>query len=447
MDANRPQQGTPRLWADPLSADSAACLRDSVIMSTSATGALLSHIERRLCAAHHWPAPFGAFVVSEFLRCLTLKGLADAPAELSMPYLLDLAWNEAVLCTEEYPKLCESVLGAQGGIVHHSTRTADDADAVKTARIAAMAQAYKVKHGHDPRMRCDEYSQMIWQGSAPVVRAVAGAVAGTVADVAEEEEVDEVVPVIRGADAVAGAVADVDGEEEVADEGSAGAAVESVSPEETPVEVGDAARGPNFVVGEAVSEGQHGAVEENAVQGEAFGAHAHVGQKRQRMEDASGAGMRSRVEDVLVGHALVETVPEGQPSVADPLDRGVVEREVLMEEVSEGQSDAGDAVHIEPPVGNGPRGLMPTTDTPPRTFIMLTIGNIHDSSVASFKLGPGVSMEKLNRAYCARLAYKCDEGTCRLWKDAGRLSPSDTPASLGLESGDSLSFIPELAGC
>lgn len=329
-----------------------------------------------------------------------------------MPYLLDIVWNEAILCTAEYPVLCENLLGAQHGIVHHSTRTANDTEAVKIARVSAMAHAYQVKFGEDPRRRCDEYSRMIWPGSVSLCR--------------------------HGAETVTRAVSGVEEEEEDFDDEPAGAAVEMNSPEETLAPVGGAASGRNSTASDGVSGTLNGITEEKVTPGKASGTRIHLGRKRQRVEDASGAWARSVIirrrqgsassagalseeqersdrlphgpglegvdekkltskgvverqqpservpevqvdtktsperpvsagavhdgdspaKDALVVHSPPASITDGQTTVGD-----VFERQALTEEVVGPGRNAGDVVETEPPVGNGHRGQTPVACT------------------------------------------------------------------------------------
>lgn len=77
--------------------------------------------------------------ISMLLRCLPLKAGDFDPPQLSMPPDVDVAWHEALLCTEDYWRLCERVVGT-GAFVEHCTRSAIDGEAEKGLRMNAMAQ-------------------------------------------------------------------------------------------------------------------------------------------------------------------------------------------------------------------------------------------------------------------------------------------------------------------
>lgn len=60
-----------------------------------------------------------------------------------MPYFLDIIWHKDVVNTVEYHGLCLRVLGADAGVVHHSTRSAAGSDAAKAGLVSAMDLKYE----------------------------------------------------------------------------------------------------------------------------------------------------------------------------------------------------------------------------------------------------------------------------------------------------------------
>lgn len=124
----------------------------------------LRHIEQRLASVHGFAESTAKAAVFEFIRCLQLKAKDATPPTLSMPVKVDMAWHEAILCTDEYAKLCERLLG-QGALVAHTTRTVEDAEEEKAKRVDAMAGEYEMHYGEEPKYGSAS-SENVWTASS-----------------------------------------------------------------------------------------------------------------------------------------------------------------------------------------------------------------------------------------------------------------------------------------
>lgn len=108
---------------------------------------VVDDIKSRLQDLYRWSATHAELITLDFLRCLVLKARPEDPSSFSMPRLLDYAWHEAILNTESYIDMCQSLFGK---IVHHTTTTTKDPKEEKVARIKKMLEYFKLYWGEDP---------------------------------------------------------------------------------------------------------------------------------------------------------------------------------------------------------------------------------------------------------------------------------------------------------
>jgi hypothetical protein len=101
---------------------------------------LWTAVQQALTSTYFVAAEEAQRLCVELFRGLVCKSYLPNSRLLSLPPLVDLAWHQAVLNTQMYAEMCETVFGR---FLHHSTVSAQDPVAWKNRRVTATETLYR----------------------------------------------------------------------------------------------------------------------------------------------------------------------------------------------------------------------------------------------------------------------------------------------------------------